>query len=158
MTDFWGDSNFYVGLSLLALLGGGTWKFKKTFTSFLKKRIESISKALNNAACEKDQALLEYTKINSAMAKLPDEIAKVWEESALDFPSLDEKIESELEGLEKGYNARLRRLQEEALRQEYFRLIDALAQQFQQDVQFGPPKKKALFFDRALEALEIEAL
>ncbi|MDR1908161.1 MAG: ATPase B chain family protein [Holosporales bacterium] len=147
------DENFYLALSFLALSAFGYFKLKSKFVQFLNKRINGISKSINNAACEKDQALLEFTRINNVVSKLPDDIVKIWNEYNVDLSRLHKDLEAELNRVEKMNNVKLENIQRMVWQAEYSSFVKKVADQFKFDVLAASTKQKELILQQSIGLL-----
>jgi hypothetical protein len=153
MYELFLDANFYVAVSFILFVSGLVAKTRDKVANSITKRIELISCSLNSAVCEKDQALLAFTKANNAMAKLPDDIAKIWATESVDFASANIEMQQVLATLEAVNNARLARLQSVALQAEYFNVVENIANKFRLDVQLCDEQKRDLLVKQALTLL-----
>lgn len=164
MNVFW-DSNFYVFLSFGTLLWIFWAKFRGRLNFYLQKRIDAVSSDLNQAACEKDEALLAYTRANATLAQLPDDVTKIWEEAQIDSAELEAQLARDLE-VEAALNtARVQQLKRQVIQRAYIQNLDRLGQQFQEDVRKATPEQKSALIDQSLDLLgelatreELEAL
>ncbi|MDR0631034.1 MAG: hypothetical protein LBF66_00450 [Holosporales bacterium] len=147
------DENFYIAISFGVLVTFGYLKAKRPFIYIMKKRIRGISKAINNAACEKGQALLELTRTNSVVANLPNDIVNIWHEHSVDSESLHATLENELAVLEQVNAAKLADVQRIALRQEYADVVRRAAAKFEADVLEASNEQKEALLHQSIELL-----
>lgn len=148
------DPNFYIALSFFTLIGFALLKFKGKSQFYLQKRIDSISADLNQAACEKDEALLAYTRASTNLAQLPDDIAKIWKEAPSDLSGLETKLALDVEKEAALNAARLAHWKKQLIQKEYTQDLDRLAEQFQRDVLAATSAQKEALIDQSLDLLE----
>lgn len=148
------DPNFILLISFVLFVGGGVVLLRAKLRCYLNNRIDRISKELNDAACEKDKALLQFTQVNRTAGKLPQEIAKVWEEQVVDFTGLHARLEQELKEVEKKQAMQLARVQDLVLQREVAQILQKTAFQFASDLQHATPEKQASLVELSLSLLD----
>lgn len=148
------DPNFYITFSFVFLILWGILKLKGKVSQFLGKRIDSISRSINNAACEKDKALLYFTRMNSSITKLPDDIVKIWGDYVVDFNFLHRELDEALKKTEKLNNLKLDYIQRLRVQKEYDQFLYKISQQFKFDIQTASIQKKNLILTQAIDLLD----
>jgi RNA processing factor Prp31 len=128
--------------------------FSDQLSKIISVRANDISKLLNNVACDKDQAMLEFTRVNNAVAKLPDDIVKVWQDYDVDFSILHKNLENECRCIERMNNARLVTVQRMVLQAEYAAFVKNAATQFKYDVLAASPEQKDLMLEQSINLLD----
>jgi uncharacterized membrane-anchored protein YhcB (DUF1043 family) len=150
---FFADENFYIAISFCVLVSIGYFKLRRKFVYVVKKRTREISKSINNAACEKEQSLLEFTRTNNVVANLSNDIVNVWQEHNVDSESLHTNLECELAQLEKNNAEKLADIQNMALQQEYAALVKRTAEKFEVDVVKASKEEKDKLLNQSIELL-----
>lgn len=146
------DANFYVALSFMFLVGVAVIKYKGVILRILDNRIQAIREAINHASAEKEKALLELTRANQAMSKLPDDVAKIWERYSIDFQKLHNNLDLELNKQERLNKIRLDYIQEQLLKHEYVNQIDEICEKFKMDIQISSPEER---HDLLLQSIDL---
>lgn len=148
------DPTFYLFLSFLTFVVLSIWKFRSKVLFYFQKKIETISTDLNQAACEKDEALLAYTRANTTLAQLPDDVARIWEEASVDLSPYEEQLEQEIEKIVALNETRLQLWKEQLIRKEYDRGLEKLSRQFRNDALKATPPQKEALVDQSLDLLD----
>lgn len=147
------DPNFYIFLSFGTLLWIFFSKFKGRLSFYLQKQIDAVSSDLNQAACEKDEALLAYTRANATLAQLPDDVVKIWEDAQIDSAELEAQLAQDLE-MEAALNtARLQQWKRQLIQKAYTQNLDRLGHQFREDVRNATDEQKSALIDQSLDLL-----
>lgn len=154
MIGFFLDPSFYLLLGFIALVVAGVVMLRVRVLFFLRRRIDRIARDLNNAACEKDRALLQFTRVNRAVGNLSNDIARVWSEQVVDFTELHEDLEVELRNLEERQNRQLEVVQSRVIQREVYESLNALSAQFALDLQQATSEEQKKLIDGSLSLLE----
>jgi F0F1-type ATP synthase membrane subunit b/b' len=152
------DENFYIAISFCALVAGGYFGYRRKIVSLFKKRIRLISKSINNAACAKEQSLLEFTRVNTAVAKLPDNIVNIWQEYNVDQEALHAQLEQELLQIEQANAVKLVNVEQMALKKEYEELVRGAAKKFKDDVVAASDEQKSRILTQSIHLLSTISL
>jgi F0F1-type ATP synthase membrane subunit b/b' len=158
MPHLFTDENFYIAVSFGVLVFIGYFKLRRKFVYVVRKRTREISKSINNAACEKEQSLLEFTRINNVVANLPSDIVRIWQEHSVDSESLHANLECELAHIEKTNAKKLADIQRMALQQEYAGLVKRAAKKFEADVEGASEEEKGKLLKQSIDLLSTACL
>lgn len=148
------DPNFYLLLSFVVFVGLGFVLLRSKIVRYLNGHIQTISRDLNHAACEKDKALLQFTQMNRTLGKLPQEIAKIWEEQVIDFTDLHAGLEQELRDIERRQAQLLADVQDLVIQKEVNHVLHSTALQFANDLQRATPEQQKRLIDQSLNLLD----
>jgi F0F1-type ATP synthase membrane subunit b/b' len=147
------DPHFFVAISFAGLGGLLFWKARPWVVGALERYKGTIAKNLNDAACEKDSAYFEHTRMKTVTDNLPDEVAKLWEKSSVDVTLLQKRREDELKKLEREYNERLVHLHELHVQEEYFQFLGNVKKQLEEDVRNVSPQERKELFEHAVSLI-----
>lgn len=148
------DPSFYILLSFFCLICVVVARLKNKLVFYLQKKIDVISTEINHAVCEKDEALLAYTRATGLISHLSEDIERVCSEAVVDQSELEMRGGCDLEKEIRLNAVKLVHLKKRIIHKEYDQVLDCLKAQFQGDLLCASAQQRSVLVDQFVDLLK----